>query len=1558
MASPSKLASRYLDALEASNRSPLQPRNTPSPQKKSKHQDLEILARQLEITPKNDTTTNLLRNKYETSSATISSFKSPSNRSSASKYDSPRKGPTQDPEQPEWATTNYRNILNSSPRRTPKRKSEKLSPLKFDTPKPTHSPYLSSPGNSTSTDSPGYEYLCRIQAIKNWLEGVLGEEISQSPEQLIDYIRNGIHLAKLANTVLPNTKNVFMNDSKLQFRHTENINRFFQLLDYMNVPDLFRFELTDLYDAKNVPKVWFCLHALSYMLHKSNPKFGKLIDLVDTLEFSDDDIRKANRALVGTGLPNFASADNEPMPQIQSPIACKTPMESRKVKAGNFDTKYPLEKQNPFEDTINLQHPSNSKTGGTRLFQEELKSRSTDEINKNPAYDAYYSELKSFQPEVMKLQSLCRGANFRYKMFVDRIILKSFSEEITEFESICRGHIARLKTVHRNRKEVTVHKNQIISFQSISRSFLLQKKLRLDVSDSSSLVKLQSIIRAKSVQSRFNRVHTQLNDYSNSIVGLQSQIRKNTVYPVCSVLIANKDWLVPQIIGFQAYCRSHIYKMSTNKLELKQNGISVIPLQALIRGNLSRNRLRIDLVRLRKCRHQLRELQSIARGGVARTKVCNEILVSLMFEDESLNDFYALIRGKLVRNRIANIKISLHGLEKTSVIPIQTRFRGIFARFNKEIILEDLYENLEHAIDFQSVARGFLLRKHIVDMNRHYMINVKSVIKAQSYIKAAIHRSSYNSLLNLKNPPLSVIRQFAYLLTDNDIDYQEIMELSDMKDRIIEISKHNETLETQIENLDIKLTLLDNNKITIDEFVKSKKLSRQYKPTGSVSATRVNKSSKLKIELFESIFYLLQTKPVYFIRLFESIDINSRSSRLYKDLQFYILLLYPIRSTDIKDHGREEYFYLKFIFKLMEMDIDINCNAISELTKIQHCFWIEFFQHFNNYTYQRHYLKSLVGKFVGHVVEAEELDFELDPVVIYQSIMEREMAVNGFTDKSSGITAQAAIKQSDVSAKFVENLMSLREAATEFLNLLDSVVENLPLHVRLVCKHAYKLSQRYYPDRSHHQHLSVAGVIFIKHYIAAILQVPENFGLLIKDPFNSALYSAKSKDNLKHLSRVMLQLFSMKLFSDNFLKPLNDYVTSSMEMTQGIILKLLKVDEIEVEMKINDYDDIVTHIRPKLSMNINTMISFEKLIARHVDIIAPSADDQLYVLITKANEIVNSADDLLSLTEMGMITISLNPTTKEESVADSKSEVLFTQVKRCILYVIRIQEGDGLLDLLVSPIKPADEAKFRGIVNEEKEEANHSQSSMKRRPYYKTSLGDLGTISYHQLKKMALAKLLELESKNMISRSDSYQTILNQIAIDIKSKYSQRNSRKMELSMIAQAVTTLSEKKKVLERQLNDYNKHVESLLFQIQLKPKEKKFFSIIPVFSKQYFYHRELRKKNRLPKFGSYKYTAKKLIEQKVLVDFSGLINKAYSSSSKLDFMFSCHQVGKFTIEAATGSVAVSGALSVLTLDNLLDLQYEGQPKLDIFDGMVIFNSEELIGLIFRKFYEIKKE
>lgn len=1570
MSSPvkSNVALRYLESInnqESPQKLPLAPSlkyNLPKrpnelQRKIHNNQDLDRLAEELNISPgSSPSKTNLLRAKFESPSATVSSLKTPLGKSTSYNTDSKNRGSPlkKNINIKDYDTTSNKNETFNNISRTPLMKQ----------PEPKITTRSPPPKGLILQNSPGYEYLCRIQAIREWLQKVLDEEIPIEPVQLITYIKNGIHLAKLANVILPNRKPVFLNDSKLQFRHTENINRFFQLLDYLEFPDLFRFELTDLYDAKNVPKVWFCLHAMSYILNKSDPHFPPIDSLVGKLEFTEEDIKIANKSLSLTGLPNFSSADTENtstnnkgyMDKFTSPVKIdlkrqlSTNDQNKKAAASNLpnlklsNSKITAEsgkEDNPFLANAESSLPS----ANSMEFGELDTTRLNISLSELQA-----SELRNNVKDIIKIQSLIKGANFRYQMFVQKIILKSLSDEFTYFFSIIRGNSSRKNSIHRHREELLLFKSDITSLQSLIRMKLLLNANKYSFDCESNIV-LQSLVRGCCVRQRYKKSIEELRKNSNSIITLQSLIRLKDVYYKSQLMILNKDVFDERIVEIQSLIRRKIYENNVKRLTL--NNLSkedIILLQSILRGNRMRKFVAESRNKISRSILSIQELQSIARGGISRTRLCNTVLIHLLCSDSTMNCLFAKIRGNRVRNGIKKFKDTLIDFESTSILPVQTLFRGVLSRFKYEFLLDDLYCYITEITKLQALIRGKTVRNERTNLDNHYNSNVEKVIKAQAILRSKFLQRDYQSLINMKNPPLLVIRRFAYLLSDNDLDYKEELELSNLKDYIIEKAKNNEDLEMQIENLDIKLGLLDKNKITVEDFIKHKNKFKNYTPQTTNGKhihnfEKLNKVLRERVELYQSLFYFLQTKSIYLVRLLSIIPVNSKQSKTFINLKTYISELFPVKNSTINYHSREEYFYLKFIFNLMSNDIETKAHNLSDITKIQSCFWIDFFLIFNNRTYQRQHLKSIMGHLVSRIIEDDEIDFESDPTAIYHSMD---------PTKNEEILPQDSIKIPEVSQKFVDNLLLLRELSSKTIELLNNNVDKIPIHVRLISKHAHKLSKIQFPEKSNQQHLAVAGVIFFKHYIANIFQFPENYGF-INNSIRGKKDELRAKNNLKHLNRVILQIFSMKQFNDNFLKPLNDFVSASFETTSELITKIIDVMEIDDEYEFNEYDDIVSHQRPTLLMNVSNMILVEKIVSQNIDIIAPSSDDQLLNIILKLDNLVTSAEDYVSLTEYGNITLSLNTTTKEDSIADSKSKSLFTQAKRCLLYIIRVQNGTNLLELLISGIKKEHETAFKNIVNQESMEMRTSISNEKKKAYYKTSLGDLTKITYHELKKMCLEIILQLESSNQLTRRNSYQELLNQIAIDIKTKDSQRKSRKQQLDIAIKTNKRLDEKAIFLKRQLEDYNSHIEMVLSQLQLKPKDKKIFNIIPVFSKQYFYHRQLRKSNRLPKFGSYKYSAKRLLEQKVLIDTSSLRK---SSSSKLDFMFSCHQVGKFTIEAASGSVNIPGASTIITLDQLLNYQYENKKELEIFDSMVLLDTNNFIAFIFSRFYDAKKD
>lgn len=1550
MGSPIKdLAARYLESAEGltPTRLPLKPTlkfnsNNGSPKKQHPSQDLEELARQMNIETPSKTT--LLRNKFETPSATVSSFKStPKSKSGSDRSNN----------EPSGRGDSYPS--NESP--------TKGSPLR------------SSPAKTPLKNSKGYEYLCRVHSIKRWLEDVLQERISQQPVELLSYIQNGIYLAKLANVFLPTKKPVFTKDNQLQFRHTENINRFFQLLDFFNVADLFRFELTDLYDAKDIPKVWLCLHVMSFKVTASFPEYPPVAHEVGKLEFSDSDIKAANRALVGHNLPSFDSADGftdgspDRPSYMNRTLKFDSPPKS-KVASPTRRSGDDAENDNPFREPppLRLETPARPGSDLSRVnskdsdHSSQYASAKTSEIVsedfKNSPY--YTPELTNYYANIVKLQALSKGALFRYTMFVDKILLKSFHTELTDLFSIIRGNLSRNRSVHRHRDELLYFKKSIILTQALVRLKLLRNRRQFscDDSDKAKTIELQSVLRASLARKLFNHIKTILAESSDSIVSLQSRLRARQIHKTSMLICGSRDDIEPNLIQLQSIARRKLYHESTTasivtKLDSSQG---IIPLQSIIRAGQVRNIIRYQLRGMGRLKAFIREFQSLARGAILRTRLCNSVLITLIGEDVKMSELFAKARGDRVRREFHYKKAVLSQVTESQIVPLQSTFRGILTRFYRDVDLDDIYEDIFNIVRLQAVSRAGFVRKDIKSMHEHYNNNISSVVKAQSILRSKYVQNAYRALINMKNPPVNVVRKFAHLLSDSAYEFLEEVELSEKKDKILELSRSSDELELLIEGLDIKLGLLDKNKITIEDFMKNSHKYKAFKPpsmkaSSAKSLERLNKQSRRRIELYQSMLYLLQTKPVYWIRLFDGLGADDRN-RLTKTLHSHIFQMFPLQNAIVNSNLREEYFYVKFMCALMENDMKSRCKNIADITKPKSSFWLDYLFDFTNQVKQRQHLKGLYGPIVQKVFDDDELTFESDPANIYAQIKKKEERVHGYSDKKDSILPQEAIKNEEISAAFVDNLLSLRECATNAIEAVRISIRHVPLYVRILAKTAYGLSQISFPDQNEQRHLAVAGVILIKHYVSNILVFPENFGFA-----SSSNRNRQASENLKILSRVLLQVFSMRPFCDNFLKPMNEYILSQGDLVKSIIKDCINVKDLESEYEMNDYDDLVAAERPTLTMKVSDMIALEKLMSRNLEFVAPSVDDQLFAVISELNDVVNSANDFVTLTELGSLTISLTPATKEDSIADAKTRTAFAQAKRCLLYILRVQEGNDLLELLIHGIKPEHEKKFREIVNEEKESSKANKNTRKT-PYQRSGLDDVSSMTYVDLKKLCLKTLLQLESMGQVTRKNSFQELLNQIVVDIKTKDTQRRTRTSQMQIANLTVTKLQEKQKFLKKQLEDYNKHIDDILSQLQTRPKEKKIFNIIPVFSKQYFYQRELKKTNKLPKFGSYKYSAKKLMEQKILEDIGGELNLAASSSSKLDFMFSCHKVGTFVIEAANGHVAIPGAHSTITIDQLLDQQYKHKKTWSLFDGMVKFNTDNLAALLFRKFYDLKKE
>jgi Ras GTPase-activating-like protein IQGAP2/3 len=192
--------------------------------------------------------------------------------------------------------------------------------------------------------------------------------------------------------------------------------------------------------------------------------------------------------------------------------------------------------------------------------------------------------------------------------------------------------------------------------------------------------------------------------------------------------------------------------------------------------------------------------------------------------------------------------------------------------------------------------------------------------------------------------------------------------------------------------------------------------------------------------------------------------------------------------------------------------------------------------------------------------------------------------------------------------------------------------------------------------------------------------------------------------------------------------------------------------------------------------------------------------------------------------------------------------------------------------------------------------------------------------------------------------------MLNAIAIDIRNKHRKRIQRHNEKQAMHATLKTLGEKKSYLEEQIHSYHSYIDASMQTMQGRKGKKRF--VLP-FSQQYFHLRSLKQNGgKVPKFGSYKYSAAKLLEKGVLVSIDGVAKSAApDAAGEVSLTISSDQAGVFTIEVVNGPHA--GLASDLRIEDLLEAQFNNATSLNVLDGTACVNVNLLVHLINKKFY-----
>lgn len=386
-----------------------------------------------------------------------------------------------------------------------------------------------------------------------------------------------------------------------------------------------------------------------------------------------------------------------------------------------------------------------------------------------------------------------------------------------------------------------------------------------------------------------------------------------------------------------------------------------------------------------------------------------------------------------------------------------------------------------------------------------------------------------------------------------------------------------------------------------------------------------------------------------------------------------------------------------------------------------------------------------------------------------------------------------------------------------------------------------------------------------------------------------------------------------------------------------ISLIVIDIPDAEAHFEIDVMDDIHAKSPPTLYIKMADVFAIHQIITDNVSGLCQSHEDtELRDVIrdlgsARSNEAEMSAGS-------SEVTLTLSAKIHDKTDPDADVKALFMETKRCILYIIRVQAGTNLMDIMVKAITEDDLARWDAIVSEEAAAGARNTSNGHRRrgrPYTDGSgsiadnsnnLADLAAMSYPELKGIALENILALESAGRVTRTNGYQDLLNSIALDIRTKHKRRVQRRREADNVRATLAALDEKAAWANEKLEAYNNTFEQNLAVLQNKKGKKR---LIMPFSVQWQHERELERLGRTPRYGSFKYRAGALAEKHILREWRG------RDLRDVDVTIASDEVNVFTIEGSSGSLMLPGASATFTWDDLLEAQYQGQSVLRYFGG-----------------------
>ncbi|XP_054667069.1 ras GTPase-activating-like protein IQGAP2 isoform X7 [Grus americana] len=1386
-----------------------------------------------------------------------------------------------------------------------------------------------------------YEYLCHLEEAKRWMEVCLEEELPPTTE-LEEGLRNGVYLAKLAKFFAPNVvsdKKIYdleqarYKRSGLHFRHTDNTVQWLRAMESIGLPKIFYPETTDVYDRKNIPRMIYCIHALSLYLFKLGLA-PQIQDLLGKVDFTEEEISNMRKELekYGIQMPSFS--------KIGGILASELSVDEAALHAAVIAINEAIEKGIAEQTIVTLRNPNamllNVDEELALDYQNELFEAKRRKASNARLKNGTISEEERDVYEELLTQAEIQGNINKINRIIaighiNEAIDQGNPEKTLEALLLPTAKLQDVRPVNaRHYQDVLHHAKAQKCKESQDESALLWlDEIQKGISDANNNIKEAAIL---AVGTSVINKSLEKGDSQPILMILQSKFGLRVIPECAETYFRNlseaknlktredsneSPWI--KLVMKNMY--DYYYNAETEEGTcVAPEGI--VPKTSWLTGE---------------------EIQSIV-GQVTADYNREQLWLA---NENLIVQLQAQARGFLVRKNYQERKAYLQNQEP-SAVKIQAFWKGFKQRKSYVDRLKVLQDNVAAIVKIQSWVKMWLAKRAYRKRLQYFKDHNDEIVKIQAFLRANKAREDYRTLIGAENPPLTVLRKFAYLLDQSDLDFQEELEVTRLREEVVTKIRSNQQLEKDLNLMDIKIGLLVKNRITLQDVVlHSKKLNKKSKSqleemvmVDKQGIKSLSKERRKKLEAYQHLFYLLQTNPTYLAKLIFQMPQNKST----KFMDTVIFTLYNYASNQ-----REEYLLLKLFKTALEEEINSKVDQIQDIVTGNPTV-IKMVVSFNRGARGQNTLRQLLAPVVKEIMEDKSLIINTSPVDVYKAwVNQLEMQTGEASKLPYDVTTEQALTHTEVVTKLESSIQSLRAVTDKVLASIFSSLNMMPYGMRYIAKVLKSSLHEKFPDATEDELLKIVGNLLYYRYMNPAIVAPDGFDII--DMTAGGQIHPDQRRNLGCVAKVLQHAASNKLFEgeSEHLSSMNTYLSQTYQKFRNFFQAACDVPEPEEKFNIDEYSDMVTLSKPVIYISIEEIINTHSLLLEHQDAIATDPNDLLNELLEGLGPVPdvesflgegavdpNDPNRESTLNQLAKTEISLSLTSKYElrEGEDQDLKSLMIKTKRLIVDVIRAQPGDTLLEILETPATAQQESEHLKLV--EKRAILDSKTPEKMK--HSQSIFEDGQLPIEQKKRKIQRNLRTLEQAGLVSSATKYQEIINEIAKDIRNQRRYRHHRKAELVKLQQTLNALNSKTAFYEEQINYYNTYIKTCLDNLTRKNSRRS----IKLDGKE-----EVKVSKKL-KQASLKYTAARLHEKGVILEIEDLQTNQFKN-----VMFDItpgEEVGDFEIKAKFLGVEMEKVQ--LHFQDLLQMQYEGVAVMKMFDKAKV-NVNLLIFLLNKKFY-----